>query len=115
LLRTIAADAPISIAEDRLANGLGSSQLRVTATTRCQRDIAPAGAGGCRAVVQVEVLVRFEFPAEGIPGLAREREVDLILTGVRNSTEAAVPDHSPWPVASRVVAEAQCPVLTVRG
>jgi len=62
-----------------------------------------------------EFVVRFEFPAEGILRLAAEREVDLIVMGVRKSSEAGMPDHLPWPVASRVVAEAQCPVLTVRG
>lgn len=62
-----------------------------------------------------EFVVRFEFPAEGILRLAGEREVDLIVMGVRKAPEATLPDHSPWPVASRVVAEAPCPVLTVRG
>jgi nucleotide-binding universal stress UspA family protein len=61
-----------------------------------------------------EFVVRFEFPAEGILRLAAERGVDLIVMGVRKSSEAGLPDHLPWPVASRVVAEAQCPVLTVR-
>jgi len=62
-----------------------------------------------------EFVVRFEFPADGILRLATERGVDLIVMGVRRSSEAGMPDHLPWPVASRVVAEAQCPVLTVRG
>ena len=62
-----------------------------------------------------EFVVRFEVPAEGILGLAKERAVDLIVMGVRKSSDTGMPDHLPWPVASRVVAEAQCPVLTVRG
>jgi len=61
-----------------------------------------------------EFVVRFGFPAEGILRLAAERDVDLIVMGVRKSSGAGLPDHSPWPVASQVVAEAQCPVLTVR-
>ena len=62
-----------------------------------------------------EFVVRFGFPADGILRLARERDVDLIVMGVRKASETGKPDHLPWPVASRVVAEAGCPVLTVRG
>jgi nucleotide-binding universal stress UspA family protein len=76
------------------------------------RPLVPADA---EAWCKPEFVVRFEFPAEGILRFAREREVDLIVMGVRKSSEAGMPDHLPWPVASRVVAEAQCPVLTVRG
>jgi nucleotide-binding universal stress UspA family protein len=62
-----------------------------------------------------EFVVRFDLPAEGILQLARERDVDLIVMGVRKSSEGAITEHLPWPVASQVVAEARCPVLTVRG
>jgi nucleotide-binding universal stress UspA family protein len=62
-----------------------------------------------------EFVARFEFPAEGILGFAKERQVDLIVMGVRGSGDSAVPEHLPWPVASQVVAQAWCPVLTVRG
>lgn len=68
-----------------------------------------------RAWCKPEFVVRFEFPAEGILRLARERGIDLIVMGVRKAAEGGLPDHLPWPVASRVVAEAPCPVLTVRG
>jgi nucleotide-binding universal stress UspA family protein len=61
-----------------------------------------------------EFVTRFDFPAEGILGFARERHVDLIVMGVRGSGDSAVPEHMPWPLASQVVAQAQCPVLTVR-
>ena len=76
------------------------------------RPLMPADAG---AWCKPEFLVRFDFPAAGILHLAHEREVDLIVMGVRKASESGMPDHLPWPVASRVVAEAQCPVLTVRG
>ncbi len=63
-----------------------------------------------------ELLVRFEFPAEGILRLAAERAVDLIVMGVKkSSSEKAISTHLPWAIASQVVAEAKCPVLTVRG
>ena len=62
-----------------------------------------------------EFVAGFELPAEGILGLAKEREVDLIVMGVRKSTATVLSEHMPWPVASQVVAQARCPVLTVRG
>ena len=61
-----------------------------------------------------EFVTRFEFPAEGILHFAEERHVNLIVMGVRKSGDSAVPEHMPWPVASQVVAQAKCPVLTVR-
>jgi nucleotide-binding universal stress UspA family protein len=61
-----------------------------------------------------EFVARFEFPAEGILGFAKERNVNLIVIGVRKSGDSGVPEHLPWRVASQVVAQAQCPVLTVR-
>jgi nucleotide-binding universal stress UspA family protein len=62
-----------------------------------------------------EFVARFDFPVEGILRLAQERDVDLIVMGVRKSNEAALQEHLPWPIASQVVAQAHCPVLTVRG
>jgi len=62
-----------------------------------------------------EFMVRFEFPAEGILRLAAERQADLIVMGVKRSKEVTMSAHLPWTIASQVVAEASCPVLTVRG
>jgi nucleotide-binding universal stress UspA family protein len=62
-----------------------------------------------------EFVARFTSPVDGILGLAEEREVSLIVMGVRKSADGAMPEHLPWPVASQVVAQAHCPVLTVRG
>jgi len=62
-----------------------------------------------------EFVARFEFPVEGILRLAKERDADLIVMGVRKSGDAAMQEHRPWPIASQVVAQAPCPVLTVRG
>ena len=64
---------------------------------------------------KLEFMVRFEFPAEGILRLAAERHADLIVMGVKRSKEATISAHLPWTIASQVVAEASCPVLTVRG
>lgn len=77
------------------------------------RSLVPPGA---EAWCNPMFVVRFEFPAEGILRLASERAVDLIVMGVRrSSSESAISAHLPWAVASQVVADAKCPVLTVRG
>jgi nucleotide-binding universal stress UspA family protein len=40
----------------------------------------------------------------------------LIVMGVKKSSpERAISSHLPWSIASQVVAEAKCPVLTVGG
>jgi nucleotide-binding universal stress UspA family protein len=42
--------------------------------------------------------------------------VDLIVMGVKkSSSENAISTHLPWAIASQVVGDAKCPVLTVRG
>jgi len=61
-----------------------------------------------------DFVVVFDFPAQGILQIARERESDLIVLGVNRHTAIALTSHLPWSVASDVVNAAPCPVLTVR-
>jgi nucleotide-binding universal stress UspA family protein len=60
-----------------------------------------------------ECEVRFEFPAEAILNLARERNADLMVMGVHKRAPLASA-HLPWAIAYEVVCDAPCPVLTVR-
>ena len=61
-----------------------------------------------------EPMVKFGSPAEAILQTAVERDVDLIVLGARpRHIDAAT--HLPWATAHKVVARANCPVLTVRG
>jgi nucleotide-binding universal stress UspA family protein len=62
-----------------------------------------------------EFVVRFDFPAEGILSVAKARNVDLIVMGVRKTGRPRWSAHLPWAVAHDVVCRAHCPVLTVRG
>lgn len=62
-----------------------------------------------------ESVVRFEFPVEGVLHFAEERDADLIVMGVRKTAGTTLTSHLPWTIASEVVSEAPCPVLTVRG
>jgi len=62
-----------------------------------------------------EYVVRFEFPVEGVLRFAEERDADLIVMGVRQTAGTTLTSHLPWTIASEIVSEAPCPVLTVRG
>jgi nucleotide-binding universal stress UspA family protein len=62
---------------------------------------------------QPEFLVEFGTPVERISSLAKARNTDLIVLGVRQAKLAA--SHSPVAVADRIIAHAECPVLAVRG
>ncbi len=61
-----------------------------------------------------EFVVRWEHPAEAILGESYERNVDLIVMSVHKARVSALSTHLPWPVASEVVSQARCPVLTIR-
>jgi nucleotide-binding universal stress UspA family protein len=63
---------------------------------------------------KVEVCVRYDLPAPAILSLARERQVDLIVMGVRHTPVPALDAHVPWSTACEVIGDAHCPVLTVR-
>ena len=112
----------LSLAEENQAN-LIFLRLMPLAPYQYQESEAASVREALRALMPAEAEVwckpefvaRFEFPVEGILRLTEERHVNLIVMGVRKSGETAMPDHLPWPIASQVVAQAPCPVLTVRG
>jgi nucleotide-binding universal stress UspA family protein len=112
----------LSLAEENQANLIFLQLISLTlyqyreseeaSAREALRTLFPAEAGDwCKP----EFVVAFEFPEEGILRLAEERKADLIVMGVRKSAEGALSEHTPWPIASQVVAKARCPVLTVRG
>ena len=62
-----------------------------------------------------EFLAEIGHPAEQILETARRREADLIVLGVKPIDRALGVTHIPWTIAHKIIAEARCPVLTVRG
>jgi nucleotide-binding universal stress UspA family protein len=118
----IALPYALSLAEENQAN-LIFLRLMPVAPVRYQESNEASAREALRALVpaeaqawcQPEFVVRFEFPVEGILRLAEERDANLIVMGVRKSAEGAMSEHLPWPIASQVLAQASCPVLTVRG
>jgi nucleotide-binding universal stress UspA family protein len=60
-----------------------------------------------------ETVLEFGLPSDRILQVAVEREADLIVLGARTATEVGT-THLPWTTAHHVIANAHCPVLTIR-
>ena len=56
--------------------------------------------------------IAFGDVVESILQVAVERRANLVVLGVQHERELA--NHAPWSVASKIVRQAKCPVLTVR-
>jgi nucleotide-binding universal stress UspA family protein len=61
-----------------------------------------------------EAIVEFGKPEERIVEVAKRREADLIVMGVRKTTHLFAATHLELGTADSVVARAPCPVLTIR-
>jgi nucleotide-binding universal stress UspA family protein len=86
-------------------------QARRWAQQQLRKLTARAKAAGTKAVVGL--LVEGGNPAELITRTARSRGADLLVVGTHGRTGLA--KFFVGSVASRVVATASCPVVTVRG
>ena len=62
-----------------------------------------------------EFLVECGVAADVILRVAEEKKADLIVMGARRSQHPFVLSHLAWPMTHRVLARANCPILTVRG
>ncbi len=60
-----------------------------------------------------ETVLEFGSPADCILKVASDREADMIVLGARASEQVGS-THLPWTTAHHVIAQAHCPVLTVR-
>jgi nucleotide-binding universal stress UspA family protein len=60
-----------------------------------------------------ETLLEFGSAPECILKIASEREADMIVLGARAAAEVGT-THLPWSTAYGVIAQAHCPVLTIR-
>lgn len=63
---------------------------------------------------QPTCVIKYGLPSVEILDVARESGADLIVLGARHPEPAKINSHLPWATAARVIAEARCPVLTVR-
>lgn len=74
------------------------------------QELIPAGAGLQYAP---EFLLEFGSAPERILKAVADREADMIVLGARSSAEIGT-SHFPWSAAHHVIAQAHCPVLTIR-
>jgi len=61
-----------------------------------------------------ECILKYGLPSANILEVAQQIHADLIVLGARHPEPAKINSHLPWATAARVIAEAECPVLTVR-
>jgi nucleotide-binding universal stress UspA family protein len=60
------------------------------------------------------VIVEHGSPATRILEKIDELRPDVVVLGARHPAQSSLATHLPWSTATRVIAEARCPVLTVR-
>jgi nucleotide-binding universal stress UspA family protein len=61
-----------------------------------------------------EFILRDGAPAAEILNVASQVWPDILVMGAHHPEPARIISHWPWDTAARVIAEAKCPVLTVR-
>jgi nucleotide-binding universal stress UspA family protein len=89
----------------------GAPNLETRALAQRLYSVIPAEAGLWR---QPACIIKHGLPSAQILEVARETGADLIVLGARHPEPAKINSHLPWATAARVIAEAGCPVLTVR-
>ena len=89
---------------------LGSKPEPTEESLRKLRDLVPR-----KSELQYtpETLVDFGNAPQRILRVAEEREADIIVLGARAQADIAA-THLPWSAAHHVIAQAHCPVLTIR-
>ncbi|MCI0352110.1 MAG: universal stress protein, partial [Acidobacteriales bacterium] len=80
-----------------------------------EQKVRAAGSAELRKYIK-EIRVVFDDVVNGICERAAETKADAIVMGVRGNVQwDRAATHIPWAVAHRVIAQATCPVLTLRG
>jgi nucleotide-binding universal stress UspA family protein len=95
------------------AGELVHPQELVELTSHRLRHLIPADAD---LWCEPNILVEQGDPAEQILVAAKRRQADMIVLGVKAiQGDLGAATRLPWSTAHRVICEARCPVLTVRG
>jgi nucleotide-binding universal stress UspA family protein len=84
----------------------------VDATVRQMKQLVPLEA---EAWCKPRYLAEIGEPVQKILQVAELSKADLIVLGVKRVDRAFGVIHIPWTIAHKIIAEARCPVLTVRG
>jgi len=89
---------------------LGTQPGPIEEAQRRLKELIPVNAG----LQQLpETVIEFGHAPERILKIAAEREADMVVLGARSSAEVGT-THLPWSSAHHVIAQAHCPVLTIR-
>ena len=59
-------------------------------------------------------MLEYGLPSAKILQIAHELRPDMIVLGARHPEPATINSHLPWATAAKIIAGAECPVLTVR-
>ena len=90
--------------------GLGSAPEPIEENLQKLRELVPKKS---ESQYLPETLLEYGRAAERILNAASEREADIIVLGARAYGDIAA-THLPWSAAHHVIAQAHCPVLTIR-
>ncbi len=107
--------APVTpyVAEDSYVSPGLYTQMEESATREAESAMRPLVEKAKKAKVKVKSLLLKGIPHEQIVRVAKNRRADLLVIGTHGRT--GISKFFMGSVASRVVAMAHCPVLTVRG
>ncbi len=100
----------LHVVKEVIEGSLPNAALLQSFFAKRLRTLVPADA---ELWCEPEAVVESGSPAEAILKTALDRQADLIVLGVRRT--ANFPGHLPPATAYKVVCQAHCPVLTVRG
>jgi universal stress protein A len=89
---------------------LGSRPERMEESVRRLKSLVP---GGAALQYAPDSVLEFGAAADGIVKVASNREADMIVLGARAGGQGGT-THLPWSTAHHVIAQAHCPVLTLR-
>jgi nucleotide-binding universal stress UspA family protein len=92
-------------------NKIGSGGKNGRELAQQLTSVVPPQAGLWRKPVCV---LKYGLPSANILEIAQQIRADLILLGERHPEPAKINSHLHWATAALVIAEAECPVLTVR-
>jgi len=91
-------------------------EVKASVMRRLEELVPPEAEPWCHAECRVEFSREFVGPEERILEIARDRETELIVIGLRPTHHAMITvTHFGRTTAQHIVAQAACPVLTVRG
>lgn len=91
----------------------GAERSRISRETSLKVEAA-ADAGLRKRIKKIQIV--FGHPARVITRFANAHKSDAIVMGIRSGGELdRATTHIPWTFAHRVIADARCPVLTIRG